>query len=242
MPLPANAKSLQLKKADPYPRLHGVCERCGIGWLTLCNVSSVVARPFSRISSGLSVLMPSDVSTISDDHSVEELKRELAEAREQQAATAEILASISSSVTDAYQVFAKIAVSAARLCDAYDATIFQVDGVLLRRVAKTGVILQDDTLPLTREVVTGRAVLDGRTIQVPDVQAETGEYPEGSDRARRIGHHTVLAVPLIHAGAAIGAIAIRRTEVAPVHRPTDRFAQDVRRSGGDRHRERSVVQ
>ena len=201
------------QQGRPQPRLHGACERCGIGWLTLCNVSSAVARPFCRISSGLSVLMPSDVSTISDDQSVEELRRELAEAREQQAATAEILTSISSSVADANQVFAKIAASAARLCDAYDATIFQVDGVLLRCVAKTGTIPQDDTLPLTREVVTGRAVLDGRTIYVPDVQAETGEYPVGSDRARRIGHHTILAVPLMRAGGAIGVISIRRAEV-----------------------------
>ena len=45
--------------------------------------------------------MPAEASTIADDQSVEELRRELAEAREQQAATAEILASISSSVTDA---------------------------------------------------------------------------------------------------------------------------------------------
>ena len=47
---------------------------------------------------------------------------------------------------------------------------------------------QDDTLPLTHEVVTGRAVLDGQTIQVADVQALAGEYPEGSERARRVGH------------------------------------------------------
>ena len=84
--------------------------------------------------------MPSDVSTITDDQSVEELRRELAEAREQQAATAEILASISSSLTDANRVFAEIAASAARLCDAYDATIFQVDGDLLRLVAEPGPI------------------------------------------------------------------------------------------------------
>ena len=159
--------------------------------------------------------MPSDVSTITDDQSVEQLRRELAEAREQQAATAEILASISSSVTDANQVFAKIAVSAAHLCDAYDATIFQVDGVLLRLVAKTGTIPQDDTLPLTREVVTGRAVLDGQTVHVSDAQAEAGEYPVGSDRARRRGHHTILAVPLMRVGEAIGVISIRRTEVHP---------------------------
>jgi two-component system, NtrC family, sensor kinase len=159
--------------------------------------------------------MPSETSTTCADQSVEEVRRELAEAREQQAATAEILRVISSSPTDLQHMFAVVASSAARLCDAFDATIFQVDGHLLRRVAHHGSILQDDILPLTRGVVTGRAVLDRRTIQVTDVQAETGEYPEGSDRARRIGHRTILAVPLIHAGEALGVIAIRRTEVRP---------------------------
>jgi signal transduction histidine kinase len=162
--------------------------------------------------------MPSEVSTVTGEQSVEALRRELAEAREQQAATVEILASISSSVTDANQVFAKIAASAARLCDANDATIFQVDGDLLRRVANNASIPQyemrgDDTMPLTREAVGGRAVLDGKTIQVADLQAEMGEYPEGSHRARRVGHRTILAVPLMRVGEAIGVIAIRRTEV-----------------------------
>src|SRR5215831_21409018 len=57
---------------------------------------------------------------------------EIAEAREQQAATAEILRVISSSPTDLQRVFAEIATSAARLCDAYDALIRQVDGEVLR--------------------------------------------------------------------------------------------------------------
>src|SRR5262245_30589557 len=170
--------------------------------------------------------MPSDASTAgSDQHLgrvVDELKRELerktrelAEAREQQAATAEILASISSSVTDADQVFAKIAASAARLCEAHDATIVQVDGDGLRIVAHHGPIPPGGTLPLARGVVAGRVVLDRRTIHLADVQAETNEYPEGSDRALRLGHRTILAVPLIRAGAAIGVISIRRTEVRP---------------------------
>ena len=75
--------------------------------------------------------MPPEVSTVSGDQSVEELRRELAEAREQQAATAAILAAISNSPIDSYRVFAEIAASAARLCEAYDAVIFQVDGAVL---------------------------------------------------------------------------------------------------------------
>jgi two-component system NtrC family sensor kinase len=166
---------------------------------------------------GLSVPLPSEVT---GDQPVEALRRELAEAREQQAATAAILRAISSSPMELKRVFAEMALSAARLCDAYDATIFQVDGDLLCRVAKTGAIPQDDTLPLTREVVTGRAILDGRTIQVTDAQAETGEYPEGSDRARRIGHRTILAVPLMRVGEAIGVISTDALRFAPS--PTDR--------------------
>ena len=58
-------------------------------------------------------------------------------------------------------------------------------------------------------------MLDRRTIQVADVQAETGEYPVGSANARRLGHRTLLAIPLMRAGEAIGVIGIRRTEVRP---------------------------
>ena len=59
---------------------------------------------------------------------------ELAEAREQQDATAGILAAISSSPADLRRVCAEIAASAALLCGAYDAQIFHLDDdVSLRR-------------------------------------------------------------------------------------------------------------
>src|SRR5262245_38607720 len=159
--------------------------------------------------------MASEVSTVSGNQSVEELRRELAEAREQHAATAEILAAISSSVTEANQVFAKIAASAARLCDAYDAAIGQVDGDKLHLVAHYGPIPTTPVVPLIPGALPARTVLERRTIHVPDLQAETEEYPEGSDRARRLGFRTYLAVPLIRAGEAIGTITIRRSEARP---------------------------
>src|SRR5262245_43767830 len=139
---------------------------------------------------------------------------ELAEAREQQAATADILRVISSSPTDQQRVFADIAASAARLCDAHDATIFQVDDDILLPVAHRGPIPSPaHGGPLKRGFVTGHAILDRRTIQVTDLQAEPDAYPESSKLARRLGHRTILTSPLIHAGKAIGAITIRRTEV-----------------------------
>src|SRR5262245_32981085 len=145
---------------------------------------------------------------------------ELAEAREQQAATAEILRVISSSPMDLKRVFAEIATGATRLCDAHDATILQVDGDSIRLVAHHGPLpttapVGQSTMPLTRGVTSGRAILDRQTIHVADLQAEMDEYPQSSDLARRIGFRTALATPLIHAGEAIGVIGIRRTEVRP---------------------------
>jgi GAF domain-containing protein len=159
--------------------------------------------------------MTSETSTISADQSVEDLRRELAEAREQQSATAEILRVISSSPMDLPRVFSEMATSAARLCNANDAQIRQVDGTTLRLVAQHGSIPSYPELKATRGLVSGRAVLERRTIQVTDLDAEPDEYPEGSAHARRLGYRTMLAVPLIRAGAATGVINIRRMEARP---------------------------
>src|SRR5262245_17545031 len=172
--------------------------------------------------------MPSEVSAAGADQHlgsvVDELKRELeaksrelAEAREQQAATAGILAAISSSPTDLQRVFADIARAAVRHCD-YVA-IFQVDGNVLRLVAREppnpGGTVGRLTMPLTRGTVAGRAVIDRRRVQVADLQTEMEEYPEGSAIAQRLGHRTILAVPLIHAGVAIGVINNHKNQVQP---------------------------
>jgi GAF domain-containing protein len=159
--------------------------------------------------------MQSKVSTVSGDQSVEELRRELAEARDQQAATAEILKVISNSPMDPQRVFEEIATTAARLCDAHDAVIRQVDGEVFRLVAHHGPIPTTPVVPLRRGALSGRAALERRTIHVADLQAETEEYPEGSDRAGRLGFRTMLSVPLIRTGEAIGTISVRRTEVRP---------------------------
>jgi GAF domain-containing protein len=149
--------------------------------------------------------------------SYSEITSALSEAREQQAATAEILRVISSSPADVQPVFAAVLTSAARLCDVLDATILQVEGDWLRIVAHAGPIPTTPVggLPLVRGTVSGRAVLDRRTIQVADLQAEIDEYPESNALARSYPFRTVLNVPLLRGAEAIGVVAIRRTEVRP---------------------------
>src|SRR5215468_12168203 len=172
-------------------------------------------------SPGVHVVMPSEVSTVSGDRSVKELERELAEAREQQAATAEILKVITRSPTDLASVMATVAYKAAHVCGASDAQVYRVDDGALRIVASHGGVgatasARARGLPLTRGTVTGRAFLDRQSIHVPDLAAvlET-EFPEATSYQKELGFHTALATPLLSKNISIGVITIRRMAVDP---------------------------
>src|SRR5262245_21366222 len=137
---------------------------------------------------------------------------ELAEALEQQAATCEILGIVARSPTNVQSVLDGICQSAARLCDAYDSAIWVPDGDRLALAAHHGRITAPESLPLVRGTVAGRSVLEKRTFHIADLQAQTDDFPETSENARRLGFRAALQVPLMREGVAIGTIALRRTE------------------------------
>jgi GAF domain-containing protein len=150
---------------------------------------------------------------------LESSERGRAEATEQQTATTKILRVIASSPTDLQPVLNAIAENATRLCDAKDVSIGLVEGDVLKVVASYGMMARwwpDEGVPINRESVTGRTIVDRRPIHVHDLASESDEeFPLGKIYQKRGGHRTNLGIPLLREGVPIGVIAIRRMEVRP---------------------------
>jgi signal transduction histidine kinase len=146
-------------------------------------------------------------------------RERLVEAMKQQTATSGVLRIISSSPAEIQPVLDAVAENAARLCDANNAVIFRLEDNLLRLVASYGKIPTTSrarkAVPANRDTVIGRATCDRRTIHVHDLAAQDSEYPVGSSDAKREGHRTTLATPLLREGTPIGVILIRRMEIRP---------------------------
>jgi two-component system NtrC family sensor kinase len=147
---------------------------------------------------------------------VQARNREVTESLERETATGSILRVIAASPTDIQPVLDAVAESAARLCDAYDATIYLRRDDRLAVGAHHGPIPVDDTgLPVARDVVTGRAVLDRAPVHVHDLTEAGEDFATGRAMSRRLGFRTILAIPLLRDGEAVGALMIRRTEMRP---------------------------
>ena len=161
----------------------------------------------------------------------------------QQTATSEVMRIISSSPIQS--VLDAVAENAARLCEADNAEIFRLENNLLRLVASYGEIPVNiharEGIPANRDRVIGRATCDRRTIYVHNLAAEDSEFPAGSEDAKREGHRTTLATPLLREEASIGVILIRRWENPTILRQADRASRELRQPGGDRNRKRALV-
>src|SRR5215475_5843952 len=143
------------------------------------------------------------------------LRKALAEALEQQAAASEILRVIARSPSDAQPVFDTIARSAARLCEAEFCHVFRFDGKLLHFAAHHGLSAKAFEVgrrlyPMApgRETAAARCVLSGAVEMIPDVQSDL-EYVHRTF-AKRVKYRSIVAVPMLRDGAAIGAIAVAK--------------------------------
>src|SRR5262245_8861052 len=143
-------------------------------------------------------------------------RRELQESLEYQTATSEVLNVMSRSPAELQPVLDAIAATAARLCESVDAQVWRVQGGGLVMVAQHGPLKAERRLPATRGTVTGRAVIDQKTIHVHDLSALVDtEYPDAKGPHAAVGHRTTLATPLVSRGESLGAILLRKMQVDP---------------------------
>src|SRR3984893_4660903 len=145
--------------------------------------------------------------------------RELAEAREQQAATGEILRVISNSPTDVQPVFDTIVRSAVRLCDGVIGAVNTFDGELTHCVAvhnytpeALAAVQRMYPIRPSPQHLSGRAILSRAIVHVPDVLSDPEYAP---DIALAGGWRGGLAVPMIRNEAVIGVILVMRAQVGP---------------------------
>ncbi len=150
---------------------------------------------------------------------LKERNADLTEALEQQTATSEILRVISRSQIDAQPVFEAIAAAALNLCRANLANVFTYDGEMIHLAAVANTKVDPEYLaaiqkafprPPGRDTCAGRAVLTRTVVAIPNV-TEDREY-RISAQTLSGGFHSVLGVPLMRDGTAIGTIVVGRLE------------------------------
>jgi two-component system, NtrC family, sensor kinase len=143
--------------------------------------------------------------------------RELSESLEQQTATAEILSVISNSLTDTQPVFDSIVESGLNLFPGATVIIALADG---KKVDAAAVAAPDPAgieavrrrcpFPLTREYMHSTAILDGRIVDIPDVENAPAELAVGARNFAATGYRAITIMPMMRGDVAIGALSVAR--------------------------------
>jgi len=147
------------------------------------------------------------------------LLNELRESLDQQSATADVLKVISRSTFDLRRVLQTLVESAARFCAADNATVIREKDGLFYTAEAYGYsrefldYIRNTPIKTERGSASGRALVEGRVVHIPDVKADP-EYT--FIEAPRLGDfRTALCVPMLREDVPIGVLTLTRSEVRP---------------------------
>ena len=152
------------------------------------------------------------------------LRRDLAHAREQQSASADVLSTIANSSDDAEQALQQIAETTMRLFGAPSATIHIAEGDGWSKVIRVGdsskrvgAGVPESQLRIGGRNMPGTIVAENRQVHVPDldnVDPEIADWP-GLPYVRAAGTRSMSGSPLRSEGKAIGALIVYRDRLWP---------------------------
>jgi GAF domain-containing protein len=217
----------ELIKLDPFRTMLGVPrlrEGNPIGVITLTRA---IVRPFTKQEIQL-VTTFADQAVIAIENvrlftELQASNRELRESLQQQTATTDVLKVISRSAFDLQTVLDTLVRSAARVCQADIALIWKLeqDEFQLAAMSEVGTdfakFAREHSLWLDRHTAAGRAVLEMRTVHIPDVYQDSEYLWHDEERQKQgIGQYrTLLGVPLLREGAPFGAFSLMRMTARP---------------------------
>jgi signal transduction histidine kinase len=160
----------------------------------------------------------SNSSFTAEETEVARLTRELNEARDQQAATSEVLAVINSSSGDLERVFQSMLANATRICEAKFGVLYLYGAAGFEPAALS------NAPPAYAEFVWSRGRFLPQTVNALDRLMKTQKVIHSVDEAaervptnsaRFAGARSQVLVPMLREGKLAGAIAIYRQEVRP---------------------------
>jgi GAF domain-containing protein len=148
--------------------------------------------------------------------------RELAEAQEQLITTAEILEIIRDSRNEIQPVFDAIVHSGVRLFPGAAVSIALVENGMVKAAAvaerdavRAELWRQRFPFPLTREYMHSVAILDGKMLDIPDVESAPAEMEVGRSNFLGSGYRAATFMPLMRGERAIGALSVVRVAPGP---------------------------